>query len=127
MQPLVQSLLFGGVAAATVIAVLPHVSPQNSPPPNEKYTPVAAPVKTVRAASSGQTQTQTILPRTSTQPAINQYHVQVIEPAAGWQRYMPCLRPPASFRADMPCRQPEGILGTNRTVTPPVRTTVRPR
>jgi hypothetical protein len=126
MQPLVQSMLLGGVAA-TVIAALPHVGLQNSPPPHEKRTPVAAPVKTVRAASGGQPQTQSIPLRTSTQPVINQYHVQVIEPPLDWQGYMPCLRPPASFRTDMPCLRPEGILGTNRMVTPPVRLMVRPR
>ncbi len=121
MQPLVQSLVLGGTAAAAVIAALPHLGSENTPLPDEKRT------ETVRATSGGLLPAQARPPGISTQPVIHQYHVQVIEPPAGWKGHMPCLRPPASFRTDMPCLRPEGILGTNRVVTPPVRIIVRPR
>lgn len=124
MQPLLHGLLLGGIAAAMLIGAMPHSTPRSAPASGEKRVSVTVPVQDAKVALS---QAQVILQRTSTPPAITQYHIQVIQPSPGWQAHIPCLRPPASFRADMPVLEPRGILGTNRTMVPAPRITVRPR
>lgn len=128
MQPLVQEVLLGGLATVMVLGALPHVTSPHTPTPNEKRTSTVVSAPTVKAIPSDTlSQKPIVLQRTSALPVMNQYHLQIIEPPPGWQTHIPCARPPALFRADMPVLQPEGILGTNRIMTPPVRIMVRPR
>lgn len=127
MQPLVQGLLFGGLAVAMAMGALPHSPSRNTSAPNEKRVSLTVPVQAAKVAPGTLSQAQVIPQRVSTSAAINQYHIQVIDPPPGWQTHIPCLRPPASFRADMPMLEPQGILGTNRTAVPSARIIMRPR
>ena len=126
MQPLVQNLLLSGLAMTMVMGALPHSISAPNATSDKKQASISVPdilqaVRQKQLASGAMSRVQGMPLRVSTPPAINQYHMQIIEPAPGWQAQIPCLRPAASLRADMPVLQPEGILGTNRTTTPPVR------
>ncbi|GIV17586.1 MAG: hypothetical protein KatS3mg022_3021 [Armatimonadota bacterium] len=128
MPPLVQGILLGGLATVMVLGALPHVTSPNTSTPNEKRVSPVVSAQTAKAIPSDTlSQKSVVLQHISALPVINQYHLQIIEPPPGWQGYIPCARPSASFRADMPVLQPGGILGTNRTMTPPARIMVRPR
>ncbi|MDW8105761.1 MAG: hypothetical protein RMK92_12170, partial [Armatimonadota bacterium] len=79
-------------------------------------------------ARGGLSEAQPLLLRLTQPLTMNQYHMLIFTPSAGWQDDMPCLRPPESFRAMMPVLRPQGVLGTNRAVLiPPEVSIVRVR
>lgn len=109
------------------LAVLCLSLTTGAPAPAGEEAGTAAAVRMLQARNASLGTPLLSLRSAPTQP-IDQYHVLVIVPRAGWQDDMPCLRPPESFRLMMPVRQPRGVLGTNREVLiAPGQTIVRVR